>query len=200
MKTHSATQWWSKFEMIKQVFDLFGDIEAFLRQNIDIGPSTRAKLLTFFDDPQKIVYLQLELATLVDAALSFVQATYNLEGVGPHIFHCYNIVFTVTNAMHVTHSNVEAVSERLAATHHHSKQQPLAYSNQCIAPAYKYYSDCLQGCLKELLQAFKVARLFVPQKVQKMMPDASFIDPPTAFPFLDCPTILENLKQELHSI
>ena len=198
MKTHSATRWWSKFEVIKQVIDLFGDIEAFLRRNIDIGPSTRAKLLTFFDDPQKMVYLQLELATLVDAALPFVQATYKLEGDGPLIFHCYDIVSTVTNAMHVTHyPNVEAVSERLTATHHHSKQQLLAYSNQCIAPASKYYSDCLQGCLKEPLQAFEVARLFVPQKVQEMMPDASSIDSLTAFPFLNRPTILENLKQEL---
>ena len=145
-----------------------------------------------------MVYLQLELATLVDAALPFVQATYKLEDDGPLIFHCYDIVSTVTNAMHVTHyPNVEAVSERLTATHHHSKQQLLAYSNQCIAPAYKYYSDCLQGCLKEPLQAFKVARLFVPQKVQEMMPDTSSIDSLTAFPFLNRPTILENLKQEL---
>ena len=29
IKTHSATRWWSKFEIIKQVFDLFGDVEAF---------------------------------------------------------------------------------------------------------------------------------------------------------------------------
>ena len=197
MKTHSTTRWWSKFEVIKQVFDLFGDIEAFLRRNVDLGPSTRAKLLTFFDDPRKLVYLQLELATLVDAALPFVQATYKLEGDGPLIFHCYDIVSTVTNAMHVAHyPNVEAVSETLA-TRHHTKQQLLAYSNHCIAPAYQYYSDCLQGCLKEPLQAFKVARLFVPQKVQEMMPDAASVDSLTAFPFLSRPAILDNLKQEL---
>ena len=29
MKTHSTTRWWSKFEVIKQVFDLFGDVEVF---------------------------------------------------------------------------------------------------------------------------------------------------------------------------
>ena len=86
MKTHSATRWWSKFEVIKQVFDLFGDVEAFLRQHNDLGPSTRAKLLTFFNDPREKVYLELEFATLVDAALPFVQATYKLEGDGSACF------------------------------------------------------------------------------------------------------------------
>ena len=33
MKTHSATQWWSKFDVIKQVHDLLGDIEAFLQKS-----------------------------------------------------------------------------------------------------------------------------------------------------------------------
>ena len=53
IKTHSATRWWSKFEVIKQVFDLFGDVEAFLRQHDDIGPSMRTKLLAYFNDPRK---------------------------------------------------------------------------------------------------------------------------------------------------
>ena len=85
---------------------------------------------------------------------------------------------------------------RLVAQNY-SKQQLLAYSKQCIKPAYQYYSDCLQGCLKEPLAAFKAARLFVPQKVQEMLPDANSIDSLTAFPFLNCPSTLENLKQEL---
>ena len=135
MKTHSATRWWSKFEVIKQVFDLFGDVEALLRQHNDLGPSTRAKLLTFFNDPQKKVYLELEFATLVDAALQFVQATYKLEGDGVLVFNCYDIISTVTNAMHVAHyPNVEAVCQRLVATQNYSKQQLLAYSKQCIKP------------------------------------------------------------------
>ena len=35
-----------------------------------------------FDDPQLKVYLQLELFVVVDFGLSFVQATYKLEGDG----------------------------------------------------------------------------------------------------------------------
>ena len=56
-----------------------------------------------------------------------------------------------------------------------------AYSNQCITLAYWYYTNCLQGSLKEPLEAFKAARLFVPQKVQEMLPDATSIDSLTAF-------------------
>ena len=86
MKTHSATRWWSKFEIIKQVFDFFGDVEIFLRHHDYLAPSTCAKLLTFLDDPRKKVYLELELTTLVGAALPFVQATYKLEGDATLVF------------------------------------------------------------------------------------------------------------------
>ena len=92
IKTHSNTRWWSRFEVTKQVFDLFGDVEMFLRQNTDLSPATRSKLLTFFDDPNKKAHLQLELATLVDSALPFVQATYKLEGDGYLAFECYDII------------------------------------------------------------------------------------------------------------
>ena len=60
IKTRSNTRWWSRFEVTKQVFDLFGDVEMFLRQNNDISPATMSKLLTFFEDPNKKAYLELE--------------------------------------------------------------------------------------------------------------------------------------------
>ena len=103
MKTHSATRWWSKFEVIKEVFELFGDVEMYLRHHDDLAPSTRAKLLTLFDEPRKKVYLHLELATLVDAALPFVQETYKLEGYGPLLFDCCDTISSLTTAMQVEH-------------------------------------------------------------------------------------------------
>ena len=45
--------------------------------------------------------------------------------------------------------------------------------------------------------AFKAARLFLPHKVDQMKPDAPAIDSLKAFPFLDNPTVLDALKQEL---
>ena len=169
-----------------------------MRRHDYLAPTTRAKLLAFFDDPRKTVYLELELATLVDAALPFVQATYKLEGDGPLVFDCYDTISSLTTAIHVAHyPNVEAVSQRIAQAHSYSKQQLLAYSKQCIQPAYQYYTDRIYGCLKEPLAAFKAARLFVPQRIQELQPDANTIDSLVAFPFLNNPTVLDHLKQEL---
>ena len=77
MASYSSTRWWSKWEVQKQIFDYFG---GFLRNNTDLGPATRSKLLHFFDDVQKRVSLQLELAAVIDCGEKYVKACYNLEG------------------------------------------------------------------------------------------------------------------------
>ena len=130
MKTHSATRWWSKFEIIKQVFDLFGD-ETFLRRHDYLAPSTRAKLLAVFDNARKKVYLELELATLVNAVLPFVQATYKLEGDGPLVFDCYDTISSLTTAIHVAH--YPNVSQRIVQAHSYSKQQLLATQSSAFS-------------------------------------------------------------------
>ena len=45
---YSATRWWSKWEVINQTFELFGDVESFIRQDEEFSSSTRAKLTEFF--------------------------------------------------------------------------------------------------------------------------------------------------------
>ncbi len=40
---------------MQQAFVLFGDVEPFMRENEHASSATRAKLLEFFDDPQKII-------------------------------------------------------------------------------------------------------------------------------------------------
>ena len=42
---YSATRWWSKFEVMKQLMELFGDVQPFLEENTSISPATRTKLL-----------------------------------------------------------------------------------------------------------------------------------------------------------
>ena len=48
MGSYSATRWWSKWEVMLQVCQYFGDVEIFLTENSDVSPATRAKLLIFF--------------------------------------------------------------------------------------------------------------------------------------------------------
>jgi len=47
--TYSTTRWWSKWEVVNQVLNLFGDVEAFLRENLDLSSSVTHS--AFFDDP-----------------------------------------------------------------------------------------------------------------------------------------------------
>ena len=74
MPGYSPTRWWSRWELISQVMELFVDVESFLRSNDDLTPATRTRLLGYFDDLQK------KMAIVVDVGIHFVKAMYNLEG------------------------------------------------------------------------------------------------------------------------
>ena len=76
IRTFSETRWWSKWEVLRQVSEYFGDVEPFLRENDEVSPANRRRLLEIFDDPQSCQDLRLELAALVDAGVHFVNATY----------------------------------------------------------------------------------------------------------------------------
>ena len=50
-------------------------VEPFLRENDEVSPANRRRLLEIFDDPQSCQDLRLELAALVDAGVHFVKAS-----------------------------------------------------------------------------------------------------------------------------
>ena len=77
---YSATRLWSKWEVMNQLLDLFGDLEPLLRISEDFSVATRSKLTGILSNPQTSTVLKVELATIIDAAKPFVQATYKLEG------------------------------------------------------------------------------------------------------------------------
>ena len=60
-------------------------------KNEDFPSATRTKLLSFFADNKKDK-LQVELAAVIDYDEEFVKTTYKLEGDGPLIFTCYEII------------------------------------------------------------------------------------------------------------
>ena len=69
----------------------FGDVIPFLQNHPEL-PATSGKLLHLLTDPQKSAYLRVELAAVIDCGERFVKATYNLEGDGPLVFQCYDII------------------------------------------------------------------------------------------------------------
>ena len=71
---YSATKWWSKFEVINQLMNLFGDLQPFL-EDTSVSPATRGKLLAILQNPQEKAHLMVELAVTIDAGMPFVKAT-----------------------------------------------------------------------------------------------------------------------------
>ena len=197
MGSYSATRWWSKWEIMHQVLQFFGDIQPFLAENAHMSPATRAKLLNYFSDSNKNKLLQVELAAIIDWGEPFVKATYKLEGDGPLALHCYEVIETIKAYIHASHTpNILAVAEMLSGGVAHDKHLMIDHAKQCIQPGIDYFNHQLTTTLQRSLTVFKAARLFSPQKMQDMQPNASSIDSLSAFPFFDGED-LGRLKSEL---
>ena len=67
----------------------YGNILPFLE---DDPPATTMKLKSILNCSGKSSLLQVELASVIDAGEAFVKATYKLEGDGPVVFECYDIL------------------------------------------------------------------------------------------------------------
>ena len=126
MVSYSATRWWSKWELMKQMMIQFGEIEPFLNQNTDLGPSSRPRLLAILTNPEKLKHLKLELASVIDLGEFFVKATYNLEGDGQLAFTCYEEVQNIIAAIRVAHTHLTL---RLL---YEVFQHKLLYSRDCV--------------------------------------------------------------------
>ena len=103
IKTHSETRWWTKWEVLNQVSAFFGDVRPLLQENQEISPTTTAKLLAILDDDDSRRTLQLQLAALVDIGKHLVEATYLLEGDGPLLFSCYEMLQSLVTTFSQEH-------------------------------------------------------------------------------------------------
>ena len=67
--------------------------------NADLGPSSRPRFLSILTNPEKLIHMRLELASVIDWGEVFVKATYSLEGDGPLTLTCYQEVQKVVVAV-----------------------------------------------------------------------------------------------------
>ena len=156
----SATRWWSQWELIKQMMELFVDIESYLRTNENVPTCTRARLLEYFNNPQKLIYLKLETAIIVDVGIHFVKTMYNLEGDGPLMLSCYEKISALSAAIEqMFYPNTQAIVRGITADPN-LQQQLMQYAKACVEPGIKYFNDCKLGAIAETLACFKAARLF----------------------------------------
>ena len=103
IRGYCPTRWWSKWEVEKQLLDLFGDLEPFFKNGIEEFSTTTCTKLEFLTDPVKMGFLQIEFVAIVDSCMPFVQATYKLESDGPLVLECYEIFSTLTAAVTLGH-------------------------------------------------------------------------------------------------
>ena len=198
MASYSDTRWWSRWEVYNQVLCQFGDVFPFLQSHPEISPATTGKLSQLLSDPQKKAYLQVELSALVDGGESFVKATYNLEGDGPLVSKCHEILTTLTAKIHAAHyPNLEAVARTLSGGSATALQQWVQYGKLCLKPGLDYFLSKFQHELSGSVAAFKSAQLFIPSKIVEMSPTAAEVDSLKSFPFLNNAVLLQNLKAEL---
>ena len=193
--SYSSTRWWSKFELIKQVHNLFPDVCTFVRN--DELPSTARKLLATVEDSASLRKLQMELAVTVDTMEPFVRATYDLEGDGPLVLYAYQKISSLYAHIALAHHpNVVAVADNIAQGSASRKMQLVNYANTCYPLAYSYFKEKFDVDLKNAMEAFKAARYFLPCKIDELRPSISDIDSLKSFPFLDS-TLIADLKAEL---
>lgn len=194
MASYSATRWWSKWEVIKEVMVYFADIEPFLRENEDIGIHLRPKLLAFFDNPQTTPKLCVKIAATVDWGEPFVKACYTLEGDGGLSLECFEIVDRIKAAVAVENiPKVQGVAHLLTRQppqHPHHKQW-VNYARSCVKKGLDYFETKLSTNLKNALEVFKVCRLFLPRKVKEMQ-----LNSLTLYKDLSCLPFLDKTEQD----
>ena len=194
--SYSVTRWWSKFEVMHQMFKAFGDVQSFLESS-ELPPTTSGKLLAIISDAAKFRKLQMELAVTIDAMEEFVKATYQLEGDGVLVVTTYEqlrVLYSVISSQH--YPNVDAVAEKLSKGNIVHKQMLKSYARDCVEPAFEYFKQKFDMELKPLVEVFKAARYFSPSKVAELKPSAQDIDELSTFPFLKS-AVVANLKSEL---
>ena len=144
MRSHSKTRWGSQFEIVKQVFEYYGDVEPFLRENDHLATATRGHLLELFNNQNDAADLKLELAALIDGGVHFVTGTYNLEGDGPLVFTCYEHLSTIVNAISVgSFPNVEALARQRADGDQRLFNELTMQAKACINPGFRFFSRSL---------------------------------------------------------
>ena len=196
MVSYSSTRWWSKFEVIKQVFVMFPDICTFLTTE-ELPPTTTRKLLAIVNDRAAFRKLKIELAITVDSMEPFVKATCDLEGDGPLVLYAYQKISSLHAHVSLAHDpSVLAVADDLAQGNASNRTQPINYANTCYPPAYSYFKEKFERDLKNTVDAFKAAQYFLPHKINEQRPTISDMDSLKSFPFLDS-VMIAALKSEL---
>lgn len=206
IRTYSKTRWWSKWQVMEQVHDMFGDVVGFLVADAPQDSSIlRKRLKATIEDLPARAQLQMQLSAVVEFGRPFADATYQLEGDGALCSRVYEVISALTrfvNAEPVHLPCTTAVARTLSAGNQLQQQQWLAFAQECIAPAIHYFNQRFGpgGALYDNVEAFRAAQYFDPLKVSELQPTVDEVADLARLPFLsnaDVELMQEQLPQFL---
>ena len=138
----SETRWWSHWEVLNQVMQYFGDVGPFLRENRNLSPMCRIRLLELFDNPVSARDVEIELAAMIDGGKHFVSATYYLKGDGSLVFSYYARLSALAHAIAIeSYPNTEAEAREHAAGNVPLYNQSVAQAKAYINPGLRFYQQ-----------------------------------------------------------
>ena len=202
--SYSRTRWWSKWQVMEQLNNMFGDVVEFLLADAPSSASIlRKRLKETVQCLESRARLQMQLSVAVEFGCPFAEATYRLEGDGALCIRAYEEVRALTNfvsAQPLHLPSTLAVARALAAGNHQHKVQWRDFAQECVVPAIAYFNAKFGegGPLFQNLQAFRAARLFDPVKVAEMQPDANYVASLLSFPFVSEMEVEEMQTQLPH--
>ena len=202
-KSHSATRWWSLWEVLEQLLKYLGDVQPFLEE-CESKPNACRRLLSILQNetaPDSCDMLRMELAATVDFGEPFVRKTYIIEGDGMLSVNAYTHLQEVaTAAQDAVYSNFEALVKDIAPGDVGHQNQLKEHANGCVRPAIRYFLTKFNhedSPLFANVLAYKAARLCCPLFVAKTNAVPALVDGLRAFPPLDKDGTIQQLKVEL---
>lgn len=201
VRSYSKTRWWSRFEVMDQLHNLFGYVVAFLCTDVESPGALCIRLRATVENLEARAQLQIQLAVVVEFSRPFVQATYKLEGDGPLSLSAYEAIsglrhFVNANPIHLP--STEAVARQLAGGNAQHLQMWITIARACLPRAVEYFNARFGpgGVLSDVVSAFREARLCDPSKVNEIQPAVEDVHGLTAFPFIS-PEDVAQLQEEL---
>lgn len=204
-KTYSATRWWSRWEVLQEVLQCFGDVQPFLEE-LSCSPSARQHLLDILTDNHQAVpnsneVFRMELAAAIDGGRPFVMTTYTLEGDGPLVLTVYDrLQEIIASTTDIHFPNIMAVAKSIAPNNQARQQELITAAEQCVQPALNYFRlrfSHQDGDLRYLVEIYKGARLGNPSFVRDTNPAMASVDNLRELPFLNRDETIDSLKVEL---
>lgn len=179
VKRLSKTRWWSRWEVIQQITQMFPDVHGFIASQRELAPATVQKLLAMLENHQIRSAVQLEMAAVVDAGEIFVRSTYNLEGDGPLALVAYQVIKAVQASVEMAiFPQLTALCKVLSPNDAQNQANLRGYGIQCTQPGIQHFLKKFVGVdgapaqFEKQMSFFKLASFFHPCTMADKRPSA----------------------------